>query len=198
MTQEQARAAAGPVFEAVGLSVEQATTTITPYGASVRLDPVVHGLRTSGYTTQVDLSAERKVQWASGYLGAPEQGDSYPLVTAKAAFDAIPVPPVMEMLCPVTKDGKGCAPLPAPEITGAELGLVLRQTTKGEQLLVPAWLFAVKGWDQPLGQIAIDEKYLGTPETPTPQPGQTDGGTTPEPAPAPGSVEPAPPAKPTP
>ena len=195
MSDLQARDAAHPVFAAVDLSITDAHVSITPYGASVWVDPVVNGLPTSGYTTRVELNQDRQITWASGFLGDPARGDSYPLVPAREAFDAIPIPPAMDMMCPVTPDGKGCLPPVPPEITGAVLGLDLRQTSGGDQVLVPAWLFDVKGSDQPLGQIAIAEKYLGNPE-PTAEPGTGKGTTTDPGQSEPGSSEPVPPVSP--
>lgn len=160
MTEAQAREAAAPVFDAVDLRVDDARVSVTPWGASVWLDPVVHGLRTSGYTTRVELGRDRQVTYAAGFLGEPTRGDSYPLVSARAAFDRLPAPATTE-LCAVGPNGQGCQSPPKPEVTGAELGLLLQQTSEGDQVLVPAWLFAVKGWPDPLGQVAVSDQYLG-------------------------------------
>lgn len=212
MTDVQARTAAKPVFDAVGLSIGDAIVRVTPYGASVWLNPIVNGLPTAGYTTRVELDRDREISWASGFLGDLDRGDNYPVITAQEAFDNIEQPAVRDMMCRPTPDGKGCAEPPQQEITGATLGLVLRQTADRAHVLVPAWLFAVKDWDEPLGQIAIPERFLGDPEptdtaTKDPGDGQTepgtgadgggsDGSVPPPPEGKPSSVEPAPPASP--
>jgi hypothetical protein len=185
MTSAQARAAAAPVFDALDLPIEDATVTVSPWGGSVWLDPVVHGLPTSGYTTRVELGQDRKISYASGFLGDLTKGDTYPLITAREAFDQIETPPMMDMMCRVGPNGQGCQAPPPQEITGAKLGLTLRQTGKGDQLLVPAWLFTVKGWTDPLGQIAVEKKYLGEDEPDDAVVNPTDKGT--EPATDPGS-----------
>ncbi|MCW2544838.1 MAG: hypothetical protein JWM40_2390 [Frankiales bacterium] len=187
MTASQARAAAAPVFDALDLPIEDATVTVSPWGGSVWLDPVVHGLPTSGYTTRVELGQDRKISYASGFLGDLTKGDTYPLITAREAFDQIETPPMMDMICRVGPNGQGCEPPPPQEITGAKLGLTLRQTGKGDQLLVPAWLFTVKGWTDPLGQIAVDKKYLGEAEPDDAVVNPTDKGTAPATDPGSGS-----------
>lgn len=176
MTPAQARDVAKPVFDALGLDVRDAVTVITPYGATVRFDPVVNGLPTMGYSTRVDLNQDRTMTSAGGFLGRLDKGDDYPLDTAKAAFDKLPSA-VRMMMCPQDENGDGCTQPPPPEVTGAQLGLQLRQLYSGEHALVPAWLFAVKGQDEPVAQIAIDEEFLGGP--PASDGNKTDPGTEP-------------------
>jgi hypothetical protein len=40
----------------------------------------------------------------------------------------------------------------------------------GRPTLVPAWLFTVKGQDEPLAQIAVEPTYLAPPTTATDDP----------------------------
>ena len=180
MSKDAALRAARPVFDAAHLDVARSTATTSSYGASVSLDPTVGGLETSGFTTRVELDARSQITSAAGFLATPVRGESYPLITAREAFDRLPVFPMMD-LCRMAPNGKGCIAPPPPEITGAHLGLMAQQLaatrpSSGDRVLVPAWLFDVKGSDQPLAQVAISPEFLGsgsdgasdTPATTTP------------------------------
>jgi hypothetical protein len=192
MSEAQARAAAAPVFDAVDLPIADAQVTVSPWGASVWINPVVHGLPTSGYTTRVEVGRDREISYASGFLGEPTRGDTYPLLSADKAFDRLESSAVTDMMCRVDDTGKGCLPPEPQDVTGAVLGLSLQQTSKGEQLLVPAWLFTVKNWNEPMPQVAVEPAYLG--------PGDQDAAANPaasEPASTdPGSTQPVPPVAP--
>jgi hypothetical protein len=192
MTPAEAKAAAQPVFEAVDLRIEDAEVSVNPWGASVWINPTVHGLPTAGYTTRVEIGQDKQISYASGFLGDLSKGDSYPLVTAEEAFDQLPAP-MTDMMCRVGPSGQGCEPPPQQEVTGAELGLALQQTGTGDQLLVPAWLFEVKTWTEPLPQVAVEGKYLGQPEPEQTAPAGKDGGGQTEPGTV---VDPVPPASP--
>jgi len=37
-------------------------------------------------------------------------------------------------------------------------------------VLVPAWLFSIKGQDEPVTQIAVDQSFLAQPTPPSPEP----------------------------
>jgi hypothetical protein len=156
---------AGPVFDAVGLDVGDAQVD----GSSAVVDPVVGGLPTYGVRTRVDVAADGTVTNASGWLTTTRARDRYPLLSAKAAFDALPPMPRM-MLCPVTPDGKGCLPPEPLQITGARLGLALRSLADGHPLLVPSWLFQVKGSTEPVVGVAVEPRYLDDGSSPAPGP----------------------------
>lgn len=158
------RAAAEPVRTALGLG--QPAVTAGPYGGTASWSARVGGLPTAGLTTAVDVDATGAVQAAHGWLAAASRSATYPLVTARAAFDALPSPPRMLMLCPVAPDGTGCLTPPPVEVTGARLGLSLQQLADGGGLLVPSWLFDVKGSDEPLVAVAVVPRWLAT-GTPT-------------------------------
>jgi hypothetical protein len=184
MSEDAVRAAVQPLFDALGLDLSKARVEGWPYGGSATLTRTVGGLEAYGLQTSVQVDRDGTVQSAGGFLGVPDKGDSYPLVTAQAAYDDLP-PMVTTMLCPVSPDGKGCGS-PAPtEITGARLGLMMQPLASGEQALVPAWLFEVKGWTEPLAVVAVQAKYLATDEP-------TDPATV-KPDPSGGIVPPAPP-----
>lgn len=134
--------------------------------AFVRADPRVDGLPTSGYSTYLQLDAEDRVVSGSGYLAWPEAGESYQLISAREAFDALPEPPRPMMACQVETD----CPEPAPaEVTGAELGLQLTALADERAALLPAWLFTVKDWPIPLAQAAIEPRFLAPPKADPPR-----------------------------
>ncbi|MCW2573469.1 MAG: hypothetical protein JWO88_3527 [Frankiales bacterium] len=179
-----ARHAADVVLHDLGLA--DADVSVEPAGdrAFVRADPRVAGLPTSGYATQLEIDAEGKVVGGSGYLGRSSTGPSYPLVSAKAAFDALPEQPRLMMACPSTAD---CPP-PAPaKVTGAELGLQLTALADDEAALLPAWLFTVTDWPAPLAQPAIEPRFLTLPSA-EPGPVASDQPAPGEPAPAPSTA----------
>ncbi len=192
-SQDAVRAAAAPVLEAVGLQDETARVTVYAGGGSVAVDPVVGGLDALGWTTLIAVNQDAKVVSGSGWLSSPDKADSYPLISARAAFEAL-APMARILSCEMTPDG-GCKE-PAPiDITGAHLGLTVAQLADGGQVLLPAWLFDILGSPDPVAGVAVEPKYLGTgtdPGTEPTAPG-TDPGTPVEP---PSSGEPPPPAQP--
>ena len=162
---EEVRAAAAPVLDAAGLAVAAARVTVFPGGGSAVVEPVLGSLQTSAWTTRIDVDEHGKVTGGTGWLAAPKKSDTYPLVTAREAFDGLPMPPRI-MSCEVTPGG-GCKE-PAPtEVTGAHLGLTVAQLAGGGQVLVPAWLFDVKGSPDPVAGVAVEATYLASSEQPT-------------------------------
>jgi hypothetical protein len=159
--------AAAPVLAALGLDVGDAVVTTSPYGGSATLGPSVTGLRTVGLQTTVAVDRTGVLQYASGWLGRPSRGDSYPLVSAREAFDALPAL-VHPDLCRLRAagEGGGCANAPTPQVTGAHLGLLMQVLADHRQALVPAWLFDVRGSSTPVAQVAVAPRYLaaGTPQ----------------------------------
>jgi len=115
-------AAAAPLLQALGLS--GGTITTTGYGGSVTVTRRVGGLQRVGLTTRVVVDRTHVVQSANGWLGNASKADSYPLVSARNVFDALPeLHPLA--ICPIGPDAKSClAPVPI-EVTGAHLGLSL-------------------------------------------------------------------------
>jgi hypothetical protein len=164
-----ARHAASLVLADLGLS--DADVSIEPAGeqAFVMADPRVAGLPTSGYATSLQIDGDGKVVGGNGYLGRPSAASSYPLISAKAAFDALPEPPRPMFACPSNAD---CPVFQPAVITGAELGLQLTALAEDEAALLPAWLFTVKDWPMPLAQPAIEPEFLVRP-TVSPVPVQT-------------------------
>jgi hypothetical protein len=160
-----ARAAAAPVFDALGLGDAAITVWSGDPTSTVMAAPKVDGLATVGWVTSLQIDADGDIQWADGWIDGARAGDAYPVTTAQDAFDALQNAPrpMMEM-CMVRKDGKpGCAEMPPTEITGGSLGLMLDYDGT-RAVLVPAWLFDVKDMPDPMPQIAIDPSYLAPPD----------------------------------
>lgn len=177
---------AGPVFDAVGLDVGDARVD----GATAVVDPVVGGLPTWGLSTRVAVAADGSITDATGWLVGTVRGDTYPLRTARQVYDELPPLPRPAIACPVGPSGEDGCPEPQPvQVTGARRGLAVYPQLEGTPVLVPAWLFAVKGSSEPVVGIAVDARYLDTGGEPSTRP--TPGGSA-EPAPPPaepGAVE---------
>jgi hypothetical protein len=153
--------AAAPVFAALGLESSKAVVETGPYGGSATLNPTVGGLETVGFLTSVHVDRTGAIQFASGWLGVPRRGDSYPLISARRAFDALPAllhPDVCRL--PAVGEPGGCAAPPSPQISGARLGLLMQPLQDSGQALVPAWLCEVKGSSDLISQVAVEPRYL--------------------------------------
>ena len=142
--------------------------------------PYVDGLEVVNWTQWFVIKAgDGSIDSGSGWVGTPQRGASYPLITAQRAFELLQEQPrPMMELCMARPDGEpGCAPIPPSEVTGAKLGLTLDYDS-GKPVLVPAWLFAIKGQTAPVMQVALQPQYLATP---SPQPYPTVKGVPVEP-----------------
>jgi hypothetical protein len=194
-----ALAAASPVLAVATL---EDRARVLPYAdaltRTVVADPVVDGLPTSGIRTVVDVDRSGVVG-AYGRLGSTTPGATYPVVSARTAFDRLAALPraLPELACVESKDGRTVCPQPAPVVvTGATLGLELA-SDGGEPVLVPAWLFDVTGSDEPLAAIAVEPRFLADPEPPADGSTQPGAGSEPGSGGQPGSggsVDPASPA----
>lgn len=160
----EARSAAGAVFDGLGLG----DPTIVVYSgdpmSTVQASPSVDGKQSVGWVTTVQINGSGDIVSADGWLTDPMRGADYPVISAQRAFDLLQLQPrPMMALCAQRPDGKpGCATIPPTEVTGATLGLTLDQD-RTHEVLVPAWLFSVKGQDEPVAQVAVDPAWLGTP-----------------------------------
>ena len=175
-SEADARAAADKVLTALGMSDAKVSVWPGDPTASVSANPRVHGLDTIGLGTYLQVDGDGDITWADGRLPSVVAGAAYPVISAQAAFDKLlEAPQIAIDLCMAREDGKeGCAELPPAEVTGGALGLVLDYD--GERpVLVPAWLFDVKGQPEPAAQIAIDPSFLAPP--PAVDDGTRDGGT---------------------
>ena len=145
------RTAVAPVLRALGLDPAAAHVT----GGEVRLDPMLDGLPTAGWATRLQVAADGTLTAGTGWLARPTRGAAYPLVGARAALDALPEPPRMLMPCPAP----ACSPEPVREVTGARRGVVLQMLQGGAPLLLPAWLFDIRGADEPLVAVAVAPRW---------------------------------------
>jgi hypothetical protein len=192
-TNAEARAAAAGVFDRLGLT----NPNVVVYGgdptSTVQASPAVDGMLSSNWVTTVQVDAKSVIVAADGWLSSPDRGADYPVITAHHAFDLLqqqPRPAIM--LCAQRTDGKpGCADVPPTEVTGATLGVMLDQDS-GHPVLVPAWLFSIKGQQDPVAQIAVDPSYLGPPPTPPVIEAPVEPATSVPPAPDQPEVKPAP------
>jgi hypothetical protein len=108
------------------------------------------------------VNSAGRVVSGNGWLAATTDGPAYPLISARAAFELLKAQPrpLPAIGCPVNAD---CPGVVAQVVTGAQLGLSLQYRDTGRPVLVPSWLFTVKGSDQPVAQVAVDPRFLGGP-----------------------------------
>jgi hypothetical protein len=170
-TASAARADADAILSRLGLADARVTATEGTPTTTVQASYDVHGTTTIGFSTTLSFDGNDQLVSGDGWLPDVVQGDTYPVVTAQRAFELLQQQPrpMMEM-CLRRPDGQpGCADIPPTVITGATLGLSMAQDD-GRPTLVPAWLFTVKGQDEPLAQIAVEPTYLAPPTTATDDP----------------------------
>ena len=200
-TDEVAEALAKRVLAAADTSGDE---RVLPHSGeltrTVVVDPVVAGLPTVGLRTSVDVDRLGVVA-AYGRIGTSTEGATYPLVSARTAYDRLAATPrpLPALACLESKDVATSCPAPVPVVvTGAVLGLELT-VEDGGSVLVPAWLFSVRDIDEPLVAVAVEPRYLADPApvtTPGSAPGDAPGsgsGSVPAPGSSGGS-EPVPPA----
>ncbi len=118
---------------------------------------------TAAASTRVGTAVDPGTEPGTGWVRRGAAGPTYPLVTARSAYDALvrtPLPmPLMACPEPLPPDADP-VPCGGPvTVTGARLGLSLQQSADG-LVLVPAWLFDVEGSPQPLVQLAVDPRLL--------------------------------------
>ncbi|MFF0728911.1 hypothetical protein [Streptomyces sp. NPDC004134] len=160
-----AKKAAAPVLAAVGQE-DAEVAAAQPFGAvrTVTAEPVVGGLPTAGWETSLQIGGDGKVTGGNGYLAEPAEADTYPVITADAAFAELNKPPdgsgEVPAIAPACasavpyEEGTGpgkplvgkvdpCMGKMAPtKVRGAEFGLSA-QSVEGRPVLVPSWLFQV-------------------------------------------------------
>ena len=160
----KALAAARPVLVAVGLAAE--TPQVRDLGGivEVSVNPTVDGRPTAEVATRVLVGPDGSITSASGQLTNGRAGASYPLVSAQQAFDALPPTPRILAACmPVA----GCPKQAESVLTGATLGLFPALLRGDRQVLLPAWLFQVKGQNELLAQMAVQRRFLADPNQPS-------------------------------
>ncbi|MGW0942285.1 hypothetical protein ACWD4O_06945 [Streptomyces sp. NPDC002623] len=197
VSEAAAKKAAAPVLKAVGQDDAKVDASQL-MGAQriVNADPVIGGLPTYGWTTGISVSAQGEIVGGNGQLEAPAKGDTYPLLSAQEALDALNAAPGSDHRMGIG----GCAtPVPTKDrlespcgasttttqtqtqaqtatVEDAVLGLA-PHTSGGQQVLVPSWLFDVKAAGTAAGytvtQPAVEPAYLKSAATPTPAPTPT-------------------------
>jgi hypothetical protein len=192
---DDAARAARPILEAVDLDPGTARVQSAGDQRDVVVRPRVDGLTVVGLDTRVTVGPDGDITDAAGWLATPTPGPDYPVITAQAAFERLhdqPRPLMAEMPCQVPVGATDCPAPPDRIVRGAQLGLTLGYESGGALLLVPAWLFDVRGQEDPAVVVAVEPDYLGQPDATTggSAPGST-GGSTGSVAPATGAPVPA-------
>ena len=170
--------AVAPILAVLGLDAEPRVLPAWSSWRTVLVDPRVAGLPTVGVSTMIDVEGTGVIG-AMGRLATPVAGPAYPVLTATAALDRLNAAPrpMPAVDCPMVEGGSSSCPggVPTPQvITGATLGLSL-SFDGVDALLVPAWLYTVDGWTEPMPAVAVEDRYLGDP-TPGSDPGAGSGG----------------------
>lgn len=167
-----ASAIAGPVLAAVGINVAAAHVEPAGDGVSLNFSPTMAGLQVVGLDTSVSVGGNRQIVDATGWLATSSPGPTYPLISARAAYNQLKAEPqpmmALAMRCRIVAGQQGCLATPERVVTGATLGLTKAYSTGGEILLVPAWLFHLRGQQDPMTIVAVAGAYLGQPAAPPP------------------------------
>ncbi|MEU4357641.1 hypothetical protein [Streptomyces virginiae] len=196
VSEEAAKAAAGPVLAALGQGGAKLDARLTQGAVRVvSADPVVGGLPTQGWSTKVSVGADGSVVGGNGELKAPVRAADQPVVGAVETLARLnarsgggggnPEPSGCASAAPLAADPAGgatdtvpCNPEPRPmkpprteTVKGAVLGLV-PGTVEGSRGLVPAWLFEVAGRDGAPGHT-VAEPASAQQSTPGPKDGRT-------------------------
>ncbi|MFE1769083.1 hypothetical protein ACWDBF_30605 [Streptomyces angustmyceticus] len=183
----KAERAVRPVLKALGQ--ENARLDAGGLSGAVRIvsaNPVLGGLPTYGWQSDLQVGSDGQVVGGSGQLANPVKGADYPVLGADGTLDRLnSVGDHKPADCPSLpgakggKDGKGkgggiapCEPAPTKaqppsEVTGAVFGLSV-QYVDGGQALVPSWLYRVRepgagsGPDgtSTVAHPAVNPKYL--------------------------------------
>ncbi|WP_460108923.1 hypothetical protein [Streptomyces sp. YKOK-J1] len=202
-----AEKAAAPVLKALGQ--EDAKIDASRVMGAQRVvdaDPVVGGLPTYGLTTGLTVDAKGALAGGHGQLATPVKGDTYPVLGAAGTLELMNKGPKSTHRMGIG----GCAsPMPLKDrdeqpcggstsvpgaadrvkVQKAVFGLAAR-SSGGRQVLVPAWLFEVRGSTAggafTVAYPAVDPKYL-VEQSPAVDPGAPDSQDSPG-----GSVPPKP------
>ncbi|QIK09166.1 hypothetical protein G7Z12_27155 [Streptomyces sp. ID38640] len=161
---EKAKQAVQPVLAALG----QKNARLDAGGLSgavriVTANPVLGGLPTYGWQSDLQVGSDGQVVGGSGQLANPVKGAEYPVLSADKTLDRLNSGEGRKPAgCPSTPGGKSgengkggkdggiapCEPDPTKgqkpaEVTGAVFGLSV-QYVDGGQALVPSWLYTVR------------------------------------------------------
>ncbi|MGW1839316.1 hypothetical protein [Streptomyces sp. NPDC002067] len=158
VSQRAAERAVRPVLAALG----QSDARLDAHGLSgavrtVRADPVLGGLPTYGWQSDLQVGADGQVVGGSGQLARPVKGAQYPVLSAERTLARLnsrdgshtPGDCPSSDAAPESSGGIArCEPAPTraqqpARVTGAVFGLSV-QYVSGGQALVPSWLFEVR------------------------------------------------------
>lgn len=152
-------AAARALLDRLGVGGGAVRITGTGASAEAIADPPAQGQPTTGWSTVLRLRADGALDSAHGWLATPVAGPDYPVISATAAYDRLlRQPRRLGMPCRVEASSEGCGAVPDQEVTGARRGLTLSSSAASgadTRVLVPAWLFTVRGNSQPLPVVAV-------------------------------------------
>lgn len=175
-SREEAEERAAGVFAAAGVDVQAAEVRADRYGSwMVSADPEVGGLPTVGMASTVTIGAAGVIDYAGGWLAAPERGDAYPLIGTSEALRRL----AQERSAPLA-DGRepaiDCIDCPEVEpvvvtLVGVRLGLQLVPAYDVERSwLVPSYLFESRdgGPGPDLVTLAVGDDDLVAPPDPLP------------------------------
>ena len=183
-----ARSLARPVLAAVGVNPDDAKVDTEGGQRSVVFSLEVAGSTVLGLETRVTVDKQGQIVDASGWLATPTAAATYPMISARQGYEQLLQQPqpmmALSMPCQIVPGAQGCAPTPDRVVTGATLGLMQAYSTDLGILLVPAWLFHVRGQSTPVAIVAVQRSFLGQPEPSSPigapivggQPGSAGGG----------------------
>lgn len=184
---DAAKKAAAPVLKAIGEDDAKVDATQT-LGAQrlVSADPVVGDLPTDGWTTALAIDTQGDIVSGNGQLTAPAKGATYPVLGANETLALLNAAQTGQARMGI---GGCAAPVPLKDrleepcghssaepkaassvvkISSAAFGLA-SHTVKGQQVLVPSWLFSVDAsTPYTVNYPAVDPKYLTDASTPAP------------------------------
>ncbi|MFH8406095.1 hypothetical protein ACH4FX_15130 [Streptomyces sp. NPDC018019] len=177
VTPEKAEQAAQPVLAALGQqNAELDASGLSGAVRTVSANPVIGGLPTYGWQSDIQVGSDGQVVGGSGQLAQPVKGDTYPVQSATKTLERLNAAHGgansgtggCATAEPQKKaDGQGVEPCagnaaarkPA-DVTGAVFGLSM-QYVGGRQALVPSWLYKVR--QTGAGTVthpAVDPKYV--------------------------------------
>jgi hypothetical protein len=181
VSEEAAEQAAAPVLTALGQG-DAAVDAGQVMGAQrvVDADPRVGGLPTHGWTTSLTVGADGEVVGGSGQLAEPVKADTYPVLSAQRTLELMngsaggghrmgiggctrPVPLKDRLEQPCNAVASPAAGRGTATVDSAEFGLSA-QASQGRPVLVPSWLFHVRGTRGQEGFTvaypAVDPRYV--------------------------------------
>ncbi|MFK8846177.1 hypothetical protein [Streptomyces sp. Ac-502] len=197
---EKAKQAAQPVLEALGQkNAELDASGLSGAVRTVSATPVIGGLPTYGWQSEIRVGSDGQVVGGSGQLAQPVKGHTYPVQSAEKTLErlnaahrgASPGIGGCATAEPQKKQdtdtagvepcaGHAAARKPA-DVTGAVFGLSA-QYVGGRQALVPSWLYKVqRAGGGTVTHPAVDPKYVKN----------GDGGAPSDPAQPPNSGKPS-------